>query len=1153
MATKEDRYPKEYKPFPNDKPISSSQGSSGSSMSMSNNGTGSSSGKQHPDFREALKSTISRHMKGFRATNVITYKRFRDKSTWQRPGEFAELVAIDDEDTFTADPKEAWPIMQDMNIDIPVRELTKQHRVVDRNWTVPVSNKKFKQPEPIYPQSTGVKLRNVEEIMLDYSKKAPAQTTSKAPSLSLSVPPTASKSSTPTTHSIPRVADKSQRPLQLIPDKIKGVLQNLTDTRRKPSSSASTTPAKSHGSTPSSNTPRKSSALKSSTITPHDSKIKKQSTPSTTTTTTTTTNTTTTTTTAKSANTQSRPRVSSKTIPMEKVAQIENIPDLMEARKYLVGHDEVEFRSLSSLQEMPKNAQPKQRPQLYIRLYPKPDDQDMPKGLKQHIASVNNIKIKQERAALAPSTKKNQARASAHSKSTPSTTSKTTSLPPSDPSTKSAGKSNIRKKSQSDQNQAPIRTSTTTKSKQPTTTTTTSNIKREKEEEDTKMAKPGKQAYPSSVSAEFLKSTKIPKRSNSVQKSSFSSHDTELEEGETISPSPSPIRTKSRPSHTGVDEEGSSSSSSGTERPPPPPPTASRKLYTATTAAAAAAAAVTASTPTPASSSATTTSTTTTSSKRRDEDKSSREREKDRDHRHRDESVSSSRRDRSHRKSRSRSPVSQSHRSESKNRRSPPPPSSSSARRQTSSESSHRHRSPAVRSEREPSRSEKEVGMLASITAVNTASSRTEKETLRSDRELSRPEKETTSTSVHRTERSDRERESSGRETKRKSLHDAADSKSSTSEPPTKRLATTKTSSSSSSSSSTSTSSTSSSSSNKDDSKSSYTHTNTTPTTTIEKDTKYTSNSNPVSNSSSSSTSKDVKKAAATTSSSVSTPPVASTPKSVSTPTASSSISSSTTITAAQVPEKIMSATAPNAESPEQLKIFMIMFKQLAHANKRRGDHQKDPVVGIIDHFHALCDYILNFHFNDKANKHVPFKQASVAWKSLFPFSDSLLLKLQANHLNELYGLCLRLVALIRYYIYSRMESATRPLLTKHLSSSGSQDSSYTDRTCIEMTEGLLREHEKAEKCYKESEAYMTFGKMASQFPGTFKDVCIDGNILAGITLGGEAGVSVGPMFPFTPYSPLHHAAIVSKCILNEYVTKNNLNYSPISKPEEFM
>ena len=297
MATKEDRYPKEYKPFHNDKPISSSQGSS------------SNSSKQHPDFKNALKSTISRHMKGFRATNVITYKRFRDKSTWQRPGEFAELVATDDEDVFTADPKEAWPIMQDMNIDIPVKELTKQHRVVDRNWTAPVSNKKFKQPEPIYPQSTGVKLRNVEDIMNDYSKKAPQST---APSLSLASSSNATKSLTPNANSIPRVTDKSQRPLQLIPDKIKGVLQNLTDTRRKPA--AATPPTKSHSNSSSNNTPRKSSTLKSSAISPKDTKIKKQSTPTITTTDT------------KPTYPATRPLISSKTIPIEKVIQIDNIP-----------------------------------------------------------------------------------------------------------------------------------------------------------------------------------------------------------------------------------------------------------------------------------------------------------------------------------------------------------------------------------------------------------------------------------------------------------------------------------------------------------------------------------------------------------------------------------------------------------------------------------------------------------------------------------------------------------------------------------------------------------------------------------------------------------------------------------------------------------
>ena len=230
---------------------------------------------------------------------------------------------------------------------------------------------------------------------------------------------------------------------------------------------------------------------------------------------------------------------------------------------------------------------------------------------------------------------------------------------------------------------------------------------------------------------------------------------------------------------------------------------------------------------------------------------------------------------------------------------------------------------------------------------------------------------------------------------------------------------------------------------------------------------------------------------------------------------------------------------------------MLYRFKQLAHAHKRRGDTQTTAIFAIIDHFHALCDYMITFYFTDKVNTQIPFRQASATWKSLFPFTDSLLKKLEANDLKQLRALCLRLIALIRYYIYSRMESSTRPLLTMHLNND--HDDNYTDRTCIEMTEGLLREHEKAGRYYLDSEEYMTYGKLASYFPQTFKNVCIDGNISTGITLGGEADGSVGPMFPFTPYSPLHHAAIVSKCILNEYVTKKKLDYSPISYTDDLV
>ncbi|KAL9541370.1 hypothetical protein MBANPS3_009165 [Mucor bainieri] len=250
---------------------------------------------------------------------------------------------------------------------------------------------------------------------------------------------------------------------------------------------------------------------------------------------------------------------------------------------------------------------------------------------------------------------------------------------------------------------------------------------------------------------------------------------------------------------------------------------------------------------------------------------------------------------------------------------------------------------------------------------------------------------------------------------------------------------------------------------------------------------------------------------------------------------------------------KTISATAPDSDTPEQCKLFIIMFSKLAHANKRRGDNQTEEFFGMIDHFHALCDYILNFYYVDKTSvDKLSFKQASQAWKSLFPFTDSLLAKLESHQHYDLYGLCARLISLVRYYIYKRMIDQTRHLLGKQLAMKDDKDSS-SSRVCIQVSEGLLREYEKAERWYRTSEKYLSYGTMATQFPQTFKHVCIEGDLSAGITLGGEAGVSVEPMFPFTPYSPLHHAAIVSKCMLSEYVRTKKFDYTPISQPEEYM
>jgi hypothetical protein len=273
-------------------------------------------------FDVKLKNEVSKCMKGFRATNVIIYKRFRDKSTWHRPGEVINLFTDeDDEDEFTPDPKETWPIMQNMNIELPIKEITKRHRVLDRNWTVPPSTKKYKQPEPVYPQSTGVKLRPVEDIMNEYSKassssqyKAPPAPTKLGLAKNTAPPPS-------------RVQDKTNCLLEPIPDKIKGVLQNLTDTtRRKQPVSAKPAP-KIYATKPNnndkihkSNVPRRPSLLKSA-ISPENLDSKKPPAPVNV---------------AQSTNTSNaRPRVSSKSMPIasttsivatEKAKYTENIP-----------------------------------------------------------------------------------------------------------------------------------------------------------------------------------------------------------------------------------------------------------------------------------------------------------------------------------------------------------------------------------------------------------------------------------------------------------------------------------------------------------------------------------------------------------------------------------------------------------------------------------------------------------------------------------------------------------------------------------------------------------------------------------------------------------------------------------------------------------
>ncbi|KAG0181678.1 hypothetical protein DFQ29_007458 [Apophysomyces sp. BC1021] len=240
--------------------------------------------------------------------------------------------------------------------------------------------------------------------------------------------------------------------------------------------------------------------------------------------------------------------------------------------------------------------------------------------------------------------------------------------------------------------------------------------------------------------------------------------------------------------------------------------------------------------------------------------------------------------------------------------------------------------------------------------------------------------------------------------------------------------------------------------------------------------------------------------------------------------------------------------TAPNAESNEQLRVFSFMFLNLATAHKRRGDQADSEIKCILDHFHAFLNYILTFYFRDRLGQDNNQKN----WETLHPFCDVLLNKLRVRKEMELYGLCLRMKALVHFHTFSRREVHVRQKISTLHGKDKSADKQKVEDYSKDA-DRTFNEHEQAYGALRESEKYLSFLDIQTKFPESFRRVCIQGEPGPGIVLGGEAGTTVGPMFPLTPYSRLHHACIMAKCILSEYTTVQKLNYHYITNTDDFM
>lgn len=230
---------------------------------------------------------------------------------------------------------------------------------------------------------------------------------------------------------------------------------------------------------------------------------------------------------------------------------------------------------------------------------------------------------------------------------------------------------------------------------------------------------------------------------------------------------------------------------------------------------------------------------------------------------------------------------------------------------------------------------------------------------------------------------------------------------------------------------------------------------------------------------------------------------------------------------------------------------WVIRFQKLALAYKRRGDHALTEISRLLDHFQAFLNFVLSFYFQDK----LKYERLENSWDTLLPFSGVLLNKLRSNKAKDkrydaIYGVCLRMHSLVHFYVSHRQEQFAKPKVNQ-LCQDTFDDTKRAQYS--KVVQKMVLHNETAYTTLRESDRYMAFDVLQERFPVSFRDVCVNGSVGAGIVLGGEAGVTVGPMFPLVPYARLHHAAIMAKCLLQELVDTEGIDYLTITKTEDFM
>ncbi|CEG80258.1 hypothetical protein RMATCC62417_14620 [Rhizopus microsporus] len=153
--------------------------------------------------------------------------------------------------------------------------------------------------------------------------------------------------------------------------------------------------------------------------------------------------------------------------------------------------------------------------------------------------------------------------------------------------------------------------------------------------------------------------------------------------------------------------------------------------------------------------------------------------------------------------------------------------------------------------------------------------------------------------------------------------------------------------------------------------------------------------------------------------------------------------------------KRVLSVTAPNANTLEQFKIYTIMFRNLVHTYKQRGDSE-DQLTSTLSYFYAFCNCIISSYYNDKQRTSDKPSESVTAWKALLPLGKMLLANLKAQEQYLLYGICLRLVAMVRFRIFDKMQGEVRGVLARHLQAPSISD----DLQYIKTSRDLLGEYE---------------------------------------------------------------------------------------------